>query len=94
MIPPLSIHSRVEAVKGHKVIGCLKKIETILFATAIYRIIKFSPLLEKAKFTHAPALKAVQIVANKQAIFMHKPAHRVKVSYTSKFHYADMLFAH
>jgi len=92
--PPPYYSLAGRGLRGDKVIEFLQIIETILFATAIYHIIKFSPLLEKAKFTHAPALKAVQIVANKQAIFMNKPARRVKVSYTSKFHYAGIPLAH
>jgi len=79
---------------GDNMIEFLQVIDGVLFLTITYHIIKLSPLLEMAQFTNMPTLNAYKTLSRKQEILMHKPARRIKVSYTSKFHYAGMTFAH
>jgi len=44
--------------------------------------------------SHIHLSRVNQGFPSKQEILMNKPARRIKVSYTSKFHYAGMTFAH
>ena len=44
--------------------------------------------------SHIHLSRVNQRFPSKQGILMNKPARHIKVSYTSKFHYAGMTFAH